>query len=89
MQLPDRVITALDEALDNNLPPEVPGAAVAIIAPEGEWFGASGVSDLAENTPLQPDDRFEAGSITKTFVATTLLQLTKESGSRARSFYDG
>ncbi|MEL7039727.1 MAG: serine hydrolase domain-containing protein [Cyanobacteria bacterium J06592_8] len=78
MQLPDRVITALDEALDNNLPPEVPGAAVTIIAPEGEWFGATGVSDLAENTPLQPDDRFEAGSITKTFVATTLLQLTEE-----------
>ena len=78
MSLPDRVITALDDALENNRPTEVPGAAVAIITPEGEWFGASGVSDFAENTPLQPEDRFEAGSITKTFVATTLLQLTEE-----------
>ena len=77
MQLPDRVISALDEALDNNLPPEVPGAAVAILAPEGDWFGASGVSDLANDTLLQPDDRFEAGSITKTFVATTILQLAE------------
>lgn len=76
--LPDRVITALNDALDSNLPAEVPGAAVAILTPEGEWFGASGVSNVAENTPLQPGDRFEAGSITKTFVATTLLQLVEE-----------
>ena len=79
MTFPDRVTTALDNALDSNLPVnEVPGAAVAILTPEGEWFGASGVSDIANSTPLQPDDRFEAGSITKTFVATTLLQLTEE-----------
>jgi len=78
MTLPNRVTTALDNALDNNRPAEVPGAAVAILTPEGEWFGASGVSDVADNIPLQPDDRFEAGSITKTFVATTILQLTEE-----------
>ena len=78
MTLPDRVIMALENALDDNLPPEVPGAAVAILTPEGDWFGASGVSDLANDTPLEPDDRFEAGSITKTFVATTILQLVEE-----------
>ncbi|MEL6763481.1 MAG: serine hydrolase, partial [Cyanobacteria bacterium J06607_6] len=77
MSLPDRVITALDNALDSNLPPAVPGAAVAILTPEGEWFGASGVSNLENDTPLEPSDRFEAGSITKTFVATTILQLTE------------
>ncbi|NEQ47715.1 MAG: beta-lactamase family protein [Leptolyngbya sp. SIOISBB] len=77
MSLPDRVITALDNALDSNLPPEVPGAAVAILTPEGEWFGASGVSDLVNDVPLEAGDRFEAGSITKTFVATTILQLTE------------
>ncbi|MEM1367372.1 MAG: serine hydrolase [Cyanobacteria bacterium P01_H01_bin.15] len=78
MQLPDRVITALDEALDANLPVEVPGAVVALLTPEGDWFGASGVSDLAAGTTLQPNDRFEAGSVTKTFVATTILQLFEE-----------
>ncbi|MEO0884636.1 MAG: serine hydrolase [Cyanobacteria bacterium J06648_10] len=76
--LPDRVILSLEEALDNNLPPEVPGAAVAILTPEGEWFGASGVSDVENAVPLDPGDRFEAGSITKTFVATTVLQLVEE-----------
>jgi len=78
MQLPNRVISALDDALDSNLPPEVPGAAVAILTEEGEWFGASGFSDLENQVALQPDDRFEAGSITKTFVATTILQLVEE-----------
>lgn len=78
MTLPDRVIDALDTALAENLPPEVPGAAVAILTPEGEWFGAAGLSDLENNVALAPDDRFEAGSITKTFVATTLLQLVEE-----------
>ncbi|MEL6777422.1 MAG: serine hydrolase [Cyanobacteria bacterium J06597_16] len=76
--LPDRVVNALESALDNNLPSEVPGAAVAILTPEGEWFGASGLSDIENDVPLQPNDRFEAGSITKTFVATTILQLVEE-----------
>ncbi|MEL6383139.1 MAG: serine hydrolase domain-containing protein [Cyanobacteria bacterium J06626_18] len=78
MSLPDRVITALDEALDTNLPPEVPGAAAAVLTNEGEWFGATGFSDLENEVPLELDARFEAGSITKTFVATTLLQLVEE-----------
>lgn len=77
MQLPDRVISALQTALDTNRPAEVPGAVAAILTPEGEWFGASGVANVAENRPLRPDDRFEAGSITKTFVAATLLQLVE------------
>ncbi|MEM6352733.1 MAG: serine hydrolase [Cyanobacteria bacterium P01_D01_bin.14] len=76
--LPDRVINALNEALANNLPPEVPGAAAAILTNEGEWFGAAGFADVENQVPLQPGDRFEAGSITKTFVATTILQLVEE-----------
>jgi len=78
MQLPDRVILSLDNALDSNLPAEVPGAAVTILTNEGKWFGASGFSDLENQISLQPGDRFEAGSITKTFVATTVLQLVEE-----------
>ncbi len=41
MTLPDSAITTLNEALDNNKPPEVPGAAVAVLSEEGDWFGAS------------------------------------------------
>ncbi|MEO0686374.1 MAG: serine hydrolase domain-containing protein, partial [Cyanobacteria bacterium J06649_11] len=68
----------LQNALDGTRAAEIPGAAVAIVAPFGSWFAASGVSRLEDNTPLQPDDRFEIGSITKTFVATTVLQLVEE-----------
>ncbi|MEL7243794.1 MAG: serine hydrolase, partial [Cyanobacteria bacterium J06573_2] len=57
---------------------EVPGAAVAIVSPFGSWFGTSGVANVENDTPLQPDDRFPIGSITKTFVATTVLQLVEE-----------
>lgn len=71
------LITALENALDVSLTEDIPGAAIAIVSPNGNWFGASGIADLANNTPLQPDDRFEIGSITKTFVAVTLLQLVE------------
>ena len=68
----------LQNALDGTRAAEIPGAVVAIVSPGGTWFGASGVANLENNTPLQPDDRFEIGSITKTFVATTVLQLVEE-----------
>ncbi|MFI5821233.1 serine hydrolase domain-containing protein [Streptomyces rishiriensis] len=38
---------------------------------------AAGVSDIATAAKLQPDARFRAGSITKTFVATVVLQLVQ------------
>ncbi|MBD2252791.1 serine hydrolase domain-containing protein [Nostoc parmelioides] len=71
--LEQQLQTALDQARG-----DIPGAAVAIISPKGNWFGASGVADIATGRVLQPSDRFEIGSITKTFVATTTLQLVEE-----------
>ncbi|MFJ9453687.1 serine hydrolase domain-containing protein [Kitasatospora sp. NPDC101447] len=44
----------------------------------GVWRGGSGVSDLATGTPVRTDGRFRAGSITKVFTATTVLQLVGE-----------
>ena len=76
--LDDELEQQLQNALDGTRAAEIPGAAVAIVSPFGSWFAASGVSRLEDNTPLQPDDRFEIGSITKTFVATTVLQLVEE-----------
>ncbi|GFE67444.1 serine hydrolase [Chroococcus sp. FPU101] len=64
---------ALDQALD-----DIPGAAVAIVSPRGTWFGASGASNLQTGTEVVLEDRFQIGSITKTFVATTILQLVEE-----------
>jgi CubicO group peptidase (beta-lactamase class C family) len=68
----------LNDALDGTRVEDVPGAAVAIVSPLGSWFGASGVANVENNTPLQSDDRFQIGSITKTFVATTVMQLLEE-----------
>ena len=76
--LSPELTAALDAALDAARPGEVPGATAAILSSAGNWFGASGVSDLANHMPLQPHDRFEVGSITKTFIATTILQMVEE-----------
>ncbi|MFF4923996.1 serine hydrolase domain-containing protein [Kitasatospora sp. NPDC001261] len=42
------------------------------------WKGAAGVADLATGAPADPDGRFRIGSVTKTFVATVVLQLVAE-----------
>jgi D-alanyl-D-alanine carboxypeptidase len=39
---------------------------------------ASGVADLRTHRPMRVDDRFRVGSVTKTFVATVVLQLVGE-----------
>jgi D-alanyl-D-alanine carboxypeptidase len=39
---------------------------------------AAGVADLRSKRPLRPDDRFRAGSITKSFVSVVALQLVGE-----------
>ncbi|WP_380280715.1 serine hydrolase domain-containing protein [Kitasatospora purpeofusca] len=44
----------------------------------GVWRGGSGVADLATGAPVRTDGRFRAGSVTKTLVATTVLQLVGE-----------
>jgi len=56
-----------------------PGLNVGIWVPgRGSYVQALGVSDQATGTPLQPDDHFRIGSVTKTFTATAILQLVDE-----------
>lgn len=43
----------------------------------GNWSEASGVANLENNTPLTTSDRFQIGSITKTFTAATVLKLVE------------
>ncbi|MEV0497491.1 serine hydrolase domain-containing protein [Streptomyces spectabilis] len=45
---------------------------------DGVWKAASGVGDLTSGAPRGKNDKFRVGSITKTFVATVLLQLESE-----------
>jgi D-alanyl-D-alanine carboxypeptidase len=42
------------------------------------WSGAAGIADLSTARPARPDMRHRVGSITKTFVAATVLQLVAE-----------
>ncbi|MFF4381491.1 serine hydrolase domain-containing protein [Kitasatospora sp. NPDC001547] len=54
------------------------GAIAEVRDGNGAWRGASGVSDLATGAPVRADGRFRAGSVTKMFTATTVLQLVGE-----------
>ncbi|NEQ98049.1 MAG: hypothetical protein F6K30_15245 [Cyanothece sp. SIO2G6] len=50
---PNQCGDCYNRALDDNLPLEVPGAAVTILTLEGKWFETSGVSDLENNIAEQ------------------------------------
>src|SRR5712691_3899417 len=55
-----------------------PGAVALRRTPTGTWHGATGFSNLRTKTAMRPDDRFRIGSVTKTFLATIVLQLAGE-----------
>ncbi|TGB16567.1 class A beta-lactamase-related serine hydrolase [Streptomyces palmae] len=55
-----------------------PGAAVLVRAGGRTRFTAAGVSDVWTGRPVQQADHFRAGSLTKTFLATVVLQLCAE-----------
>ncbi|WP_275675441.1 serine hydrolase domain-containing protein [Streptomyces sp. MUM 178J] len=69
---------ATQQALDALVEHGIPG--VTAQAREGYrvWGGAAGVGDIRTQRPRGVHDRYRVGSITKTFVATTLLQLEAE-----------
>ncbi len=66
----------LDQALQN---PAIPGVVMYVHIPgKGMWVGARGLSNRSQGIPMIPTDRFRIASITKTFVATMVLQLAEE-----------
>jgi D-alanyl-D-alanine carboxypeptidase len=69
---------ALQTALDEIVRAGVPGAIAYARHGERESMATSGVRDLETGTPLEVRDRFRAGSITKSFTATVILQLVAE-----------
>jgi D-alanyl-D-alanine carboxypeptidase len=56
----------------------VPGVVVLVRRDNGTLSLASGSSRLTPKTPMRPANRFRIGSITKSFVATVVLQLAGE-----------
>ena len=70
------LITGLQEALDVS---PAPGATLAVVTADGStWSGAAGLARLEDSAPMMPDSRMDIGSITKTMVAVTALQLMQE-----------
>jgi D-alanyl-D-alanine carboxypeptidase len=56
----------------------VPGVVAQARDRDGTWNGTAGVANLRTGRERLPQDRYRVGSITKTFVATVVLQLESE-----------
>jgi D-alanyl-D-alanine carboxypeptidase len=72
------MITDVQQALDRAVASGLPGILAEVQDGDRRWFGAAGVADTATGRVRQADHRFRIGSITKTFVATVVLQLVGE-----------
>lgn len=66
------------EAMDAAVEAGVPGVAGQVREQYWTWTGTSGVGNLKTGEPRSAFDRYRIGSMTKTFVATVLLQLEAE-----------
>ncbi|WP_194819881.1 serine hydrolase [Nocardia sp. XZ_19_385] len=55
-----------------------PGALLEVRDAHGRTVLTSGVADIGTRAPMAGDSRFRIGSMTKTFVATVVLQLVSE-----------
>lgn len=65
---------ALEEAVNAGLP----GAVMAIRDQDGVWEGSAGLVDLGRGDPMQTCHRTRIASVTKTFVAVTVLALAEQ-----------
>ncbi|WND39229.1 serine hydrolase domain-containing protein [Streptomyces sp. BB1-1-1] len=66
------------QAMDAAVKDGVPGVTGQVNAAYSVWMGTSGVGNLKTGTPRSVVDRYRIGSMTKTFVATVMLQLDAE-----------
>ncbi|MBG0855239.1 beta-lactamase family protein [Streptomyces spinoverrucosus] len=69
---------ATREALRAAVKDGVPGVTATAKDAHGTWRATEGVGNLRTGEPRSTADRYRVGSITKTFVATVLLQLEAE-----------
>ncbi len=68
----------LQAILDGFIAKGAAGASCCIIRPDAPPVAAvSGLADRAQGRPVAPSDLFKIGSVTKTFVATTLMHLVE------------
>ncbi|MER5491239.1 serine hydrolase domain-containing protein [Streptomyces sp. NPDC002490] len=65
-------------AMDSLVAGGVPGITGQARDERGAWAGTSGIGNLKTGAPRGAEDRFRIASVTKTFVATVLLQMESE-----------
>jgi D-alanyl-D-alanine carboxypeptidase len=71
--------SALQSGLDRLVETQAASAAMLRIREgEHEWAAGAGMQALASSVPVSTSGRFRIGSVTKTFVATVVLQLADE-----------
>lgn len=70
--------TSVKKAMRDTLQLGYPGILAKISKDRKTWSYAAGVADLRTKKPMKADYRFRIGSVTKTFIATVLLQLAGE-----------
>ncbi len=72
----DEFKAAVQKVLDDT---GVPGAGIALVRLNGvEWAGGVGLADRDARTPVTADTHFRAGSISKTFIAAALVQMSED-----------
>ncbi|RLU80644.1 peptidase [Streptomyces griseocarneus] len=76
--LPPLDTEALRAAISDLDHPQATGAQLRVSGSAGKWYGTSGVSDIRTGRTIHADDTFRAGSVTKVFVATVMMQLVAE-----------
>ena len=75
-------VPKLADALGQVVSAGVPGALALVRDGDRTETIATGLSDVDAHLKLRASDRFRIGSVTKTFVATVVLQLAAESRVR-------
>lgn len=68
----------LDAILAYYVYDDEPGMVLWVSEGDEHWASAQGLASLEDGTPLAVDDSFRIGSVSKTFVATLVLQLVEE-----------
>jgi D-alanyl-D-alanine carboxypeptidase len=74
----DRGHEATREAIRAQVAAGVPGITIRVTDGDGVWRAAEGKGDLRTGRERGRNDRYRVASVTKTFVATVLLQLEAE-----------
>ena len=79
-QFSDDTLRALNSIIISGMgAANIPGLAVGIWVPgQGQLVTAFGTGNLATGSPLSLDDHFRVASITKSFIATTILRLAEQ-----------